>query len=565
MDPAELGIESDRRRSPADCTLGVHAAVALILFGASMYLIGLGSSHVLTYHEVVFAGPAKEMLETGNWVLPKLGGVPFTDKPPATAWSIAACMLFANSRSEWVIRLPAVFAAVTAAIIVAGLTARWFGRTCGFVAGMIQLTCVYVFTQARLGESDMLLTAATSAAMGGWALAHVESPRGRWVSPRAAWLFYAMLLTVFFIKGLVGPVLILAGCLSFAVLQRDARQIRFLFNPVGLLIFLVPIVCWFTAAYRQHPDILDNMILHHFGRFSGKLGRHEPWFGYWYLIPLVTLPWFPFAVLALARGWKLGWSDDVRWRFLVCWFVPGIAILSCSTFKARHYPMPLLPPIAILAAQGLLDYMSRRSKTANTRNLLLSLATVVGCGAAIVLVLQSRVRGLHEIAALIALLGVGLLVLIECERRRRIAAGLTTLFATAWLLGTGVQLFVFPQHDTYLPQTELADRINRIVPAGETVYMVGLPENQITYYLDRPVVRIDDPAKFRPADVGPHRDLFVIAPQFVAHEVAASVHADVVDRCTYLNSYLTEQQRLTFIHRRPHDVARAAEETSLIR
>ena len=80
----------------------------LVLFGASLLLIGLGSSRVLTYHEVVFAEPAKEMLASGDFVVPRIGGVPFTDKPPATAWTIAAAMTLFRSQSEWVVRLPSV-------------------------------------------------------------------------------------------------------------------------------------------------------------------------------------------------------------------------------------------------------------------------------------------------------------------------------------------------------------------------------------------------------------------------------------------------------------------------
>jgi 4-amino-4-deoxy-L-arabinose transferase-like glycosyltransferase len=562
MDLRTLGLQHDRRRLPDDCRLTGRAAAVIVLFGLSMLLPGLGSAHVLTYHEVVFAGPAKEMIATGNWILPKIGGVPFTDKPPATAWSIAASMLLFGSHGEWVVRLPSVVAAIAAALLVGAMAARWFGRTVGFVAGMIQLTCLYVLTQARLSEADMLLTAATTATMSIWALAHVESPRGRVTDRRLAWLFYAALAGVFFIKGLVGPVMIIAGCVSFAFLQRDFAQLRFLLNPVGIAIFIAPIVAWFTAAYQQFPGILDNMVRHHFGRFQGVLGQHEPWYGYWYLIPQAVLPWFPLVLVALVRGLRTGWAADARWRFLLCWIVPGLAMLSWSTFKARHYPMPLLPPLAILAAQGLLDYMSSRAQARRLGSLALSALTVVCCSVGIVLVERHVRRAPHETAAMIGLLGVGLLAVIECERRRRIAAGLTMMFATVWCVSVGVQLFVFGRHDSYRPQTELAQRINEAVPPGQTIHVVGLPDNQILYYLDRPLVRIDERADFAAVEAAAPGELYVVAAQHFTDELAARAPVETLDRCAGLNSYMTEQHRLMFVRTTPQLAAAPARVTT---
>src|SRR6478609_8151996 len=88
--------------------LSARKLILIAAFGLSMLAINLGSVRVLTFHETVFAQPAKEMLATGNWVLPRIAGQPFLDRTPLTAWTIAASMTIFGSDAEWVVRLPAV-------------------------------------------------------------------------------------------------------------------------------------------------------------------------------------------------------------------------------------------------------------------------------------------------------------------------------------------------------------------------------------------------------------------------------------------------------------------------
>ncbi|MCH8192906.1 MAG: hypothetical protein IIA65_02675, partial [Planctomycetes bacterium] len=46
-------------------------ALALVLFGVTLLGTGLGSVRVLTYHEANFADPAREVVMTGDWVVPR--------------------------------------------------------------------------------------------------------------------------------------------------------------------------------------------------------------------------------------------------------------------------------------------------------------------------------------------------------------------------------------------------------------------------------------------------------------------------------------------------------------
>lgn len=540
--------------------LSPTSAAIVALFGAALLVLTLGYGRVLTYHEVVFAEPAREMLATGNFVVPRLGGIPFTDKPPLTAWCIAASMTLFGSESEWVVRLPSALAAIATALIVAGLAARWFGNRFGLVAGLVQLTTVHVLTQARLGECDTLLAATVAAAFGSFAVANVDAGRGR--STWRGWplVFHLACGASFLVKGLVGPALIGTGCLAYLLYNRDLHGLRFLFDPRGLIVSAACVVPWLAAAYAEYPGIVENMVFHHFGRLRGQLGEREPPLAYWYLVPLMMLPWTPLVARAVWIGWRSGHAAHETWRFLLAWFLPGMALLSLSAFKARHYAIPLLPPLAIMATAGLLDYLAGRWRARHPRHGMLAAAIVLG-GTLAVALIESRVtRQPHVLAMLATVAGCGLLAAVWFEHRRQIARELAAMFATVLFVAWGVQLFVMPAHDSYRPQTELAQRVNRLVPAHERLYMLHLPENQITYYLSASLTRIDDESLFLE---GPARTLdqpvFILAPRHLAERLASLGQAEVLDRCHAINSYMTERDRLTLLRWQPLLLAAKAE------
>src|SRR5947208_275812 len=90
---------------PSAYYLDWRSAAIVVAFSASLLLPGLGdATRSMSYHEVLFAQPAKEMLATGNWVLPKIAGVPSTHKPPGTHWMIALVMWLTGSQAAGIVR-----------------------------------------------------------------------------------------------------------------------------------------------------------------------------------------------------------------------------------------------------------------------------------------------------------------------------------------------------------------------------------------------------------------------------------------------------------------------------
>jgi 4-amino-4-deoxy-L-arabinose transferase-like glycosyltransferase len=507
------------------------------------------------------------MLAQGNWLIPTIAGVPFNDKPPLTAWLIAASMTICGSQAEWAVRLPSALAAVATALMLAGLASRWFGDRVGLITGLMHLTTYCTLQLARLAECDIQLVTAVTAAMSCFALATVDSPHGR---SRSRWLpaaFYAAAGLAFMAKGPIGTAFIFSSCLLFLAVNQDLRSLRFFLDPMGLALAALCVVAYPLAAYAAYPPILDHWMLHNFGRFQGAMGGQKPMLYYVYTVPLVLLPWFPFAALAALRGWREGALVDPLWRFFGCWIAPGMVLLSASGFKSKHYVAPLLPPLVIAAAVGLVQYLQWRRRSGHAGQVWMAAAALAGSTAAIAAVLVLRPKGAEVISLLIGLLGLGSLGLLYLERQQRQTAQLAVTFGTAWVVIAVVFAAVLPQHDTYRDQAVLARRINARLPDGATLHLVELPENQITYYLQPKLQRIDQYPAFAtwlrssrrwpqqaaaatPGATAAHsggENLYLLVPERLTTELAHCGQVRVLDRCDSMIRWMQPGDRLTLV------------------
>lgn len=530
----------------------------VVIYAATLLGIHLGNTRMLTYREVLIAQPAKEMLAGGSWVVPRFAHVPSTHQPPGAHWTVALAMAIARGNDESIVRLPSATAGVLTAVMLAILTARWFGRRLGVVAGLIQATLYYVLQLARLAECDMLLIMLTTAAMGTFALANVESPTGRARARWLPWIFYALLAGTYLVKGMPGPLPVALACVSYALLRREPHVNQFLLNPIGLIILGVMTLGWLAPAYMLYPTLLDDQIAYHLGSFKGELTGEKPPLFHLVSVLLITLPWTPLAALGIVRCIQQQGYRQQFWQLLACWTIPGLVTLCFTTFQDKHIAAPLMPPLTIFAALALIEYIQWRQQCPTWLHGLSALASLVGCGLGIWLVGEFQPRGANMITLLIGLLGFGLMMISLLEYLQRTKVELVAIFATAWALSAGALWFVLPSHDSYADQTRLARHVNEIVPSEETVYLVRLPENQVTWYVDKPMVRIDLLPQFATSIPEQADTIYVLAPWFASNEFARWGSVEVLASCQSMNRYFTEEERMTLmkISRDPTRTAR---------
>src|SRR5437867_5711825 len=133
--------------------LGVMALAAFVLF------FQLGTRGLSEPDEGRYAEVGREMVASGDWLVPRFNGIEHLSKPPVTYWLIAAS-LKAFGVNEWAARLPVAIAALATVVALYEMAGLW--------PAVVLLSCAQFFIVARLTTTDMLVTC--FAAWSVWAL-----------------------------------------------------------------------------------------------------------------------------------------------------------------------------------------------------------------------------------------------------------------------------------------------------------------------------------------------------------------------------------------------------------
>lgn len=503
----------------------------MVAYAAALLAPGITEhSRVLTYHETIFAQPAREMLATGDWLLPRFVGVPCTHKPPLTHWLIALTMALTGSQAAWAARLPSVLAAAAAAGLVGDLAARWHGRRVGVVTGLACSSAMFVIMQARLAEADMLLCLWVTMAL--YAVARDRAGRGS-IAPGRSWpvMVWTAIALSMMTKSIIGPALIVAGLVAYAVVVRDRAALGMLVSPLGWLIAGLIVLPWHVAAWRIYPPILADWGFHTLGRFTGAKQPSGHALLYVQELPILLAPWTLHVGLGVYRGVRTGQWARRGWRLIAAQLAVGMVILSLSSFRHKHYIAPLLPLTLIWAGYALVDVRLLAGRPWIWMVAAL-LAAWAGCGVGVWAVRQ----GAPDLAPGVTAIIVGVAVLagpmIVLDWRGRGLASVAVAMAAVLFAAVGVGLWVMPAADAreYAPRAELARRANDLVPPGQTVYLLELPEDQITFYIDRPMVRVDQRGQFAERVAGRGR-VYVIAPVHRLDVLQAVGRAEILAQC----------------------------------
>src|SRR5947207_376561 len=213
----------------------------LAIGGAVLLFFDTGARVLATNDEARFPVMARDILATGRWFLPEIGGVPMLNKPPLHAWLIALGSWPAGAVTQRTAALPSGVAALGVVLATAWIGARVFSPAVGVVAGLLSATMAGMVDLARSPVPDMTLTMATTAAMAAFAAAELG---GR---PRLLLAFYALTGVAFWTKGPAG-LLPLVAALLYQLLSHRWAGVRRLASPAGLGLLIVLVVPWWLLA-----------------------------------------------------------------------------------------------------------------------------------------------------------------------------------------------------------------------------------------------------------------------------------------------------------------------------
>eukprot|EP00913_Durusdinium_trenchii_P005871 g5483.t1 len=199
-----------------------YALVLLACAAVSWPLLGRGGLAMTEAHRVI---PAWEMLDSGDWLTPRMFGKPYLRKPPGMSWAVGVSSM-ALGQTELAARVVSATSATIMALVALAFGRRWFGARWGLGAGLAQALAPIMWESARSAEIEALHTLGLQLA----ALASVDLLTNR--AKRAAPLMCSVLGLGVIVAGLSkGPVgaPVLLGVVGAGVIVR--RSWRPLVSP----------------------------------------------------------------------------------------------------------------------------------------------------------------------------------------------------------------------------------------------------------------------------------------------------------------------------------------------
>jgi 4-amino-4-deoxy-L-arabinose transferase-like glycosyltransferase len=320
----------------------------LIALVVGAYFIRAGDLSIRG-EESRWATIAREMIRTGDWIVPRQQGEPFLSRPPLANWLIAMATLARGQGDVWAIRLPTLLAVLVTTILVYAFGRSFLNRLGALTAALAFCTMGEVLQMGRVAETDLLFTCLLSAAVLVW----LWGERRGW-PPWITWCGgYSLSALAALAKGPQAPVYFAGTVAIYLAIRRDWRMLFSKWHALGMATFIIIVGLWqipFTSALgwgatrqiwtgdsaARFENLQTADILKHLATYPLEVMG-------------CTAPWSFFLIGFLSQRLRRH-SAEVRPQaeFLAIYFILGFLPCWASPGGMTRYCLPLYPALALL-------------------------------------------------------------------------------------------------------------------------------------------------------------------------------------------------------------------------
>jgi dolichol-phosphate mannosyltransferase len=394
--------------------------------------------------ETRYAQIALEMMQTQDWVTPRLDNEPYLDKPPLLYW-LTAASYHVFGENAFAARFPCAIAGALTVLVVYVAGCQLGGSYVAVCAVCSLLASGgFIFCSRYIFMDGLLTLFTTMMAVGMYLAANRPKIHGGW------WWFAGVGCALgVMTKGPITPVLCLPPFIAALWLNRNMARITTL-NWVTLLIpTMMLAIPWFALVASQNPDFgMHFFWKHHVQRFVQAFNHEEP---FWFYIPMLGLGMFPlsclFPHLMIFMTTRQQGDRNQRTQVMGYYLMSAgwtIGLFSLSSCKLPSYILPAIPMLALLFGEFLARVVLPDLKYCRSNFMLkqapLRISLTLGIGACVLLLVDSRfISHTSLVIACGACLGVALMTAVAVmltqymQLNRRMSWSVSMVFALGFI------------------------------------------------------------------------------------------------------------------------------------
>ena len=304
-----------------------------------------------------FAEATREMMQSGNYIVPTFNAAPRYNKPPLIYWCQAVCFAFLGENA-FAARLPSVLATAGTAVLLLAWGVQLGNKNIGLIAALSYAFCVQTIQQGRVATADgLLIFFMTLTAFAGWKILTATH-----ASQTSRSYFWDTILTLGFAGGFLAkgpeallPVIPLLYCARGIRRGIYAELVTNFLLGLGLVLFwAIPALVESRGAYWQR-----GMSEGVFNRATSSLEGHGASTFGWYLAGLFfyvllfwvsALPWSPLLITRRKQLFAVQ-KRDLLDAYLLINIGLVFVVFTLMVTKLPHYTLPAFPFITLFFAR----------------------------------------------------------------------------------------------------------------------------------------------------------------------------------------------------------------------
>ena len=300
-----------------------------------------GKRSYIAFDEGFYALQARWILDKGNWTIPLWWDEYVLDRTIGLQFLIAKSQEIFG-RNIFSAYIPTTAAAILMLLITYKLHEEFFNKKYAIISPLILSTTYLWFDYSHLATQDIIYSCLVT--LGVFSLVKVKSKDNKfYILLFGIWIGLSFMMKTFLV---FVPLLSL---IPYLYLKKKFLYSKFFL--IGILVGFIPYLIWTLSI---NPYLEKNIIFYLIEKFnilSNKNTFTNPFYYYFWNIPITFLPWSIFAIIGMIHNT----FEDKENKYILTFFpLMLIAILSVFSTKTPYYTLQISAIFAINTYSGIM-------------------------------------------------------------------------------------------------------------------------------------------------------------------------------------------------------------------